>query len=73
MISLTLLLAYWIVIDEDKYCVDIISQLRAARNAIKTIELGVLETHMAACVTDTCYSKDDNLKKERIADDYDAS
>lgn len=56
------------MIDDGKYCVDIMSQLRAARNAVKTIELGVLETHMAACVADACSSKDENLKKERIAE-----
>ncbi len=47
------------MIDEGKYCVDIMSQLRAARNAIKTIELGVLETHMGACVVDACASRDE--------------
>ncbi len=42
------------MIDEGEYCVDIMSQLRAARNAIKTVELGVLETHMEACLTASC-------------------
>lgn len=56
------------MIEEGKYCVDIMSQLRAVRNAIKTIELGVLETHMGACVTDACSSKDEKLKKQRIAE-----
>lgn len=56
------------MIDEGKYCVDIISQLRAARNAVKTIELGVLETHVDACVTDACASKDTALRKERIGE-----
>ncbi len=56
------------MIDEGKYCVDIMSQLRAARNAIKTIELGVLETHVGACVTDACASKDAALRKKRIGE-----
>jgi len=56
------------MIDEGKYCVDIMSQLRAARNAIKTIELGVLETHVDACVTDACASKDTALRKKRIGE-----
>jgi DNA-binding FrmR family transcriptional regulator len=56
------------MIDEGKYCVDIMSQLRAARNAIKTIELGVLETHVDACVTDACASKDSALRKKRISE-----
>ena len=56
------------MIDEGKYCVDIMSQLRAARNAIKTIELGVVETHVNACVTDACASKNTALRKKRIAE-----
>ena len=56
------------MIDNGEYCIDIMSQLRAARNAIKTIELGVLETHMTACVTDACQSKDEKLKAKRIAE-----
>lgn len=51
------------MIDERKYCVDIILQLRAARNAIKTIELGVLESHVDACITETCTNKDGVLRK----------
>lgn len=56
------------MIDEGKYCVDIMSQLRAARNAIKTIELGVLETHMAACMAEACAGSDEKLKEQRIGE-----
>ena len=48
--------------------VDIISQLRAARNAIKTIELGVLETHVDACITDACANKNTGLRKKCISE-----
>lgn len=34
------------VISEGQYCVDILTQLKAARSAIKTIELSVLDAHM---------------------------
>lgn len=56
------------MIDDGKYCVDIMTQLRAARNAIKSIELSVLETHMGACVADACISNDTELKEQRIAE-----
>jgi len=56
------------MIGEGRYCVDILSQLRAARNAIKAIELAVLETHMNACVTDACSRPNKTLKEERIAE-----
>lgn len=54
------------MIDDGKYCPDIMSQLRAARNAVKAIELGVLETHMSACVSDAIAQKNKNLKDERL-------
>lgn len=56
------------MIGDNEYCVDIMSQLRAARNAIKTIELGVLETHVGACVTAACCSSDEKLKAKRISE-----
>lgn len=45
------------MIDERKYCVDIMTQLRAARSAIKNVELGVLETHMHACLSNACHAE----------------
>lgn len=42
------------MIGEGQYCVDILTQLRAVRSALKTIELSVLETHMKSCLTDRC-------------------
>lgn len=38
------------MIEEDRYCVDILTQLKAVRSALKTIELSVLEAHMHACL-----------------------
>ena len=38
------------MISEGRYCVDILTQLRAARSALKAVELGVLETHMQSCL-----------------------
>lgn len=45
------------MIEEQQYCVDIMTQLRAARSAIKNVELGVLETHMHACLTHACHAE----------------
>ena len=42
------------MIDEEKYCVDIMTQLRAARSALKAIELSVLETHIKSCIDKAC-------------------
>ncbi len=39
------------MINDGKYCVDIMTQMRAARRALKAIELAVLKTHMNSCLT----------------------
>ncbi len=53
------------MIEEERYCVDIMTQLRAARNAVKTIELGVLQAHMEACMAEAA-AKGGALKEQRI-------
>ncbi|HAU1249898.1 TPA: metal-sensitive transcriptional regulator [Legionella pneumophila] len=54
------------MIEKERYCVDILTQLRAVRNAIKSIELSVLETHIVGCIADVSCSQDEPLKVERI-------
>jgi len=41
------------MIEEDKYCIDILNQIKAAKSAIKTVENKILKTHLKACVKDT--------------------
>jgi DNA-binding FrmR family transcriptional regulator len=38
------------MIAEGRYCPDILTQLRAVRAAIKTVESNILETHLYHCV-----------------------
>ena len=38
------------MIDEDKYCDDVLIQLSAVHNAIKSLADKILERHMATCV-----------------------
>ena len=40
------------MIEDGRYCPDILTQLRAARAAIRTVEANILETHLQHCVTD---------------------
>ncbi|MFT4090890.1 MAG: metal-sensitive transcriptional regulator [Asticcacaulis sp.] len=52
------------MIEDGRYCVDILTQLKAVRSALKTIELSVLETHMHACLKQT--GENDALRDEKI-------
>lgn len=38
------------MIEDNRYCVEILQQLKAARSAIKTIEQNVLNRHMQMCL-----------------------
>lgn len=44
------------MIEEEKYCIDILTQFRAVRSALKSLELKVLETHLQHCVGDAIES-----------------
>ena len=52
------------MIDGGKYCVDIMTQLRAARSALKAIELAVLETHMKSCLDQSRLEEAGNQNKK---------
>ena len=39
------------MIDDDKYCIDILTQISAANSALQSVALGLLEEHLGHCVT----------------------
>jgi CsoR family transcriptional regulator, copper-sensing transcriptional repressor len=39
------------MIEEDKYCIDILTQVAAATKALQSVALGLLEEHLGHCVT----------------------
>lgn len=40
------------MIDEDKYCIDILTQVAAVNSAMHALSLGLLEGHLVHCVAD---------------------
>ena len=41
------------MIDDDKYCIDVLTQVSAVTKALQSVALGLLEEHMAGCVVAT--------------------
>ena len=39
------------MVEEDKYCIDILTQVAAATKALQSVALGLLEEHLSHCVT----------------------
>jgi CsoR family transcriptional regulator, copper-sensing transcriptional repressor len=56
------------MIEERRYCPEILMQLRAIRSAIKSMELRILNAHLSSCVTDACLSNDPNEQRKKIAE-----
>jgi DNA-binding FrmR family transcriptional regulator len=40
------------MVEEDKYCIDILTQVAAATKALQSVALGLLEEHLSHCVVD---------------------
>jgi len=40
------------MVEQDKYCIDVLTQVSAATKALQSVALGLLEQHLATCVVD---------------------
>jgi CsoR family transcriptional regulator, copper-sensing transcriptional repressor len=40
------------MVDEDKYCIDILTQVAAATKALQSVALGLMGDHLGSCVVD---------------------
>jgi CsoR family transcriptional regulator, copper-sensing transcriptional repressor len=40
------------MVEEDKYCIDILTQVSAATRALQSVALGLMEGHLGHCVTE---------------------
>ncbi|MCV7316434.1 metal-sensitive transcriptional regulator [Mycolicibacillus parakoreensis] len=39
------------MIDDDKYCIDILTQISAVNSALRSVALGLLDEHLRHCVS----------------------
>ncbi len=54
------------MIEDGRYCPDIIIQLRAIRSAIKAVEANILKKHLQHCVAQSFTEKDKDKKIEEL-------
>ncbi len=50
------------MVDEDRYCIDILTQVSAATRALHSVSLALLEDHMANCVVDAARTGDEEAE-----------
>ena len=53
------------MVEEDKYCIDIIRQIQAVDAALSKVSTQILENHLNSCVTDAIQG-DDPKERERV-------
>lgn len=56
------------MIEEDRYCVDILVQIAAVKSAIHHVGLSLLESHTRGCVTDAVNKGDHEASIEELMD-----
>ncbi len=56
------------MVAEDRYCIDIVTQIDAVRAALKRVEEEVLRDHVAHCVEHAILSGDKDEQRLKIAE-----
>ena len=54
------------MIDEDKYCIDVLTQVNAVTAALKGVAIGLLDEHVGHCVREAAESIDTKSVDEMI-------
>lgn len=54
------------MIEDGRYCIDILTQLQAARSALSRVETEVLKDHAATCVADAIASGDEAEQRAKF-------
>lgn len=56
------------MVEQDRYCLDVIGQVRAARAALAKVEQLVLSDHLGSCVEAAIVSGDPEQQREKVAE-----
>ena len=54
------------MIEDDRYCMDVLTQMRAIRRALAKVEEQVLTEQVRSCVTDAVRSGDQRDREEKL-------
>jgi DNA-binding FrmR family transcriptional regulator len=56
------------MVEQDRYCLDVVTQVRAARAALAKIDEIILADHLAHCVEAAILSGDPDQQREKVAE-----
>lgn len=54
------------MVDEDAYCIDVLTQVNSVTAALRAVGLGLLDGHVRHCVADSIESGDGDEKVEEL-------
>ncbi len=60
------------MVDEDTYCIDVLTQVAAVTKALQAVSLGLLEDHVSHCVVDAARAGDDEDAQAKVREAADA-
>ena len=52
------------MVEDEKYCIDILTQISAVTKALQAVSIGLLEEHMNHCVVDAARVGDDEAREK---------
>ncbi len=56
------------MIDEDRYCIDVMNQIEAVKAALKKVEHEILNDHIEHCVEQSILSGDAKDQRRKVAE-----
>ncbi len=56
------------MVEADRYCLDVVAQVRAARSALAKVEQMILADHLAHCVEQAIVSGDPDEQRRKVAE-----
>jgi CsoR family transcriptional regulator, copper-sensing transcriptional repressor len=59
------------MMEEDRYCIDLVTQISAVRAALKRVEEEVLRDHVSHCVEHAITAGDSEAQREKVLELWD--
>lgn len=56
------------MVEENRYCIDVMTQISAIRAALRRVEEEVLRDHVSHCVEDAIKSGDQNNQRQKVTE-----
>ena len=54
------------MVEEDTYCIDVLTQLSAVTKALQSVGIGLLEQHVNHCVIDAAVNDDPDAARAKV-------